>query len=421
MHPACAPLAAVLAAALVSLTAAGADAQFVTSRFADGFNQPVFAAAPDLPNETRLFVVERDGRIQIVQNGVRVPGAFLDITSCTPPNCVDTRVEGGLLGLAFSPDYASDGEFYVYYTAGDPAVVNDQVSRISRFRVIGDPLTSNAADPASEEIVFSLPQPAAENHKGGTLAFSNGYLYLALGDGGFDSNSAQDDSSLLGKLLRFDVSLAVPTPEVVAKGLRNPFRFSFDPLTGDLYLGDVGAAAREEIDVVAAADLVGVAPGQPAPLNFGWDVEEGTICRGPSPASEPACGVPLPPTTEYDTTINMRAGVIGGVVYRGGRFPNLQGHYFFGDLFSDEYWSFEWDPALGIVGGVIDRSAPFAPVDGTIELLVAFGTDAQGEIYLVDLAGEVYQLPEPGGAALLATAIGVLWLGGGPRRGGARV
>lgn len=408
-------IGSALAAGLLSGERAAAQPQ--TTLLVGGLNSPVFAAAPDLPGENRLFVVVRTGRIRIVQNGVLLPTPFLDLTSCTPPDCVDVQGEGGLLGLAFSPNYESDGEFYVYYTAGDPAIPNDLESRVSRFQVIGDPATSNSADAASEEIVFSLLQPPTSNHKGGTVAFSNGLLYLALGDGGFgNSNNAQNDATLLGKLLRFDVSLANPTPQVVAKGLRNPFRFSFDSLTGDLYIGDVGEAAREEIDVVAAEDLSAVELGQPAPLNFGWDVEEGTLCHGPDAAGEPPCGPPLlQPVFDYarmDPSSPLRRAVTGGVVYRGSRIPSLQGHYFFADLMSKEYWSFEWDPVNGIVGGVVDRSALFTPDQGAIDGIVAFGTDAQGEIYPIDLAGEVFVLPEPGEAVMLFTSVGILYLAG---------
>jgi glucose/arabinose dehydrogenase len=397
---------------LGTLFSEAAPAQITTELLVSGLDLPVFATAPDLPGERRLFVVERDGRIRVVQNGALLATPFLDRTACTPPNCVDVNGEGGLLGLAFSPSYASDGEFYVYYTAGNPAIGNDLVSRISRFRVIGDPATSNLADVASEEIVFALAQPPADNHKGGTIAFSGGWLYLALGDGGQTSNTAQNDNTLLGKLLRFDVSLANPVPQVVAKGLRNPYRFSFDSLTGDLYLADVGAAQREEVDVIAAADLSSVPLGQPALFNFGWDVEEGTLCRGPNPPSEPPCGTTLPPIAEYDSSTPARVAIIGGVVYRGLRFPSLRGEYFFGDLLSREVWSLEWNSTQGLVGPVIDRSALFDPVVGAIDQLVAFGTDARGEIYPIDQLGEVYVLPEPDSELLLVAAIAVLWLAG---------
>jgi hypothetical protein len=407
------PLACSL---LLLLLGSAASAQIGTRRLVSGLSLPVFATAPALPGENRLFVVERAGRIRIVQNGTLLGTPFLDRTSCTPPDCVDTDGEGGMLGLAFSPTYATDGEFYVYYTAGDNSINNDLVSRISRFQVIGDPATSNQADVASEEILFSLAQPAADNHKGGTIAFSDGWLYLALGDGGFSSNTAQDDNTLLGKLLRFDVSLASPVPEVVAEGLRNPFRFSIDSLTGDIYIADVGAASREEIDVIAAEDLSSVPLGQPAPFNFGWDVEEGTLCRGPNPPSEPACGTTLPPVAEYDSSTVARVAVIGGVVYRGTRIPSLYGQYFFGDLLSREVWSFEWNSTQGLVGSVVDRSALFDPDVGAIEQLVAFGTDARGEIYPIDQLGEVFVLPEPDATLLLVTAIGVLWIAGSPRR-----
>jgi glucose/arabinose dehydrogenase len=395
-----------IALALLLTVPAAADAQLATELVALA-DAPTFIAAPPIAGEERLFILERDGRIQILENDAWVVPPFLDLTACVPPDCVDIEGEGGMLGLAFSPDYELDGTFYVHYTAGDPAVTDDLETRVSRFQVVGDPATSNLADASSEEIIFSVAQPR-RFHNAGDLAIWGDDLYVGLGDGGGTSNTSQDDSSLFGKMLRLDLTMQPPSVEVVAKGLRNPYRYSFDSLTGDLYISDVGADLWEEINVVAAADLlVGVPLGMTAPLNFGWDVEEGPFCHGPNPPGEPQCGESIPPTFAFDHASNgARRSVIGGFVYRGS-IPSIRGEYFFADLASLEFWSFEWNAAQGIVGPVKDRSDDFfPPLSGSINRVWSFGTDAQGELYLADPNGGIFMLvPDPGRRLLTAVSL----------------
>jgi glucose/arabinose dehydrogenase len=213
----------------------------------------------------RLFVLERAGVIRVVTPSRQVLAApFLDIRE----RIRSSGAEQGLLGLAFSPTYAADRYFYVNYTG----VGGDTV--VSRFRVTSDP---NRADPANETVLFTVDQPFA-NHNGGHIAFGpDGLLYIGMGDGGSagDPNgNAQRDSTLLGKMLRLDVSAPGAAPQVYAKGLRNPWKFSWDSATGDLYIGDVGQNQWEEVDVLAT--------GAPPGANFGWNAMEGMHCFRPA-------------------------------------------------------------------------------------------------------------------------------------------
>ncbi len=267
--------------------------------------------------------------------GAPLPDAFLDIT-----DRVRSGGERGLLGLAFPPGYADKGYFYVNYTALNGATT------ISRFRLIaGDP---NRADPASEEILLVIAQPYA-NHNGGQIAFSprDGYLYVGMGDGGSGGdpqNRAQNPAELLGKLLRLDVEGAVGTasaylvpptnpytatigyrPEIWALGLRNPWRFSFDRQTGDLYIGDVGQGLWEEIDYQPASS----AGGQ----NYGWRIMEGAHCYNPDPCDSTGLTLPI---WEYSHSAGQC--VTGGYVYRGDDYPDLAGMYIFGDYVSGAIW-----------------------------------------------------------------------------------
>lgn len=333
------------------------------------------AAAGD---RQRLFVVEQTGRIRLVKNGGLVETPFLDITSR-----VRSGGERGLLGLAFHPRYAESRRFFVNYT---DARGN---TRIAEYRAPSD----DQADPASERIILEVDQPFA-NHNGGGLAFGpDGYLYIALGDGGSGGDPFGNGQSLatpLGKILRIDVDrgqpYAVPADNpfvsqagalaaIWAYGLRNPFRIAFDRATGDLWIGDVGQSRREEVDV----GLAGRRGGE----NYGWNVLEGSLCY------EPASGCPtagfVAPVLEYGH--DEGCSVTGGVVYRGCRMPDLAGTYFYGDYCSAFVRSFrlengrpveqrDWTAALGVSLGNIS----------------SFGTDADGEIYIVDHGGAVYRL-----------------------------
>jgi glucose/arabinose dehydrogenase len=292
--------------------------------------------------DDRLFIVEQVGRVRIVApGGIVLSTPFLDIT-----DRVNTAAwERGLLGIAFSPDYASDGAFYVNYTGSDGG------TRISRFRVSADP---NVANPASEEVLLSVAQPF-NNHNGGCLRFGpDGYLYIGLGDGGSfgdPGNRSQNPANLLGKMLRLDVSgpgtYAIPPdnpfatdPDTLAEiwhlGLRNPWRFSFDRLNGNLWIGDVGQNAFEEVNLQPASSSGGE--------NWGWRCYEADAPYNTSGCS--ASAAYDAPVFVYPHATGGRS-VTGGVVYRGEDQHNLFGHYVLADYVSGRWWTLQEDPCSG--------------------------------------------------------------------------
>jgi glucose/arabinose dehydrogenase len=410
------------------LSSARAQPQLSSERILSGLDEPVLVAAP--PGDPRLFVVLRGGEIRIYRAGVGLQAQpFLDIESK-----VDEQGEGGLLGLAFAPDFATTRAFYVYYTADGPDAGRPLTSRISRFRA--DAGTPDLADP-TEKVLLSLHQPF-DNHNGGTVAFGDdGYLYMGFGDGG-DANdpleAGQDGSTLLGKMIRIDVSFTnfnddytIPPDnpfagsdgirdEIWALGLRNPFRFSFDREGGALYIGDVGQSTREEIDVEPPAG-----PGNPGGRNYGWDVMEGDLCFSEPPdPGEPTCDAPSLTLAVHDYDHNdLRCSVTGGVVYRGSALE-LQGQYLFADYCSWQIWSFQWDGGGGITN-LVERTEQLEPDEGQINDPVGFGEDGAGEVYIVDKGGDIFRIvPEPGGVLLLAAGAAVRAAAGrirpGPRR-----
>jgi glucose/arabinose dehydrogenase len=387
---------------VVAMRAAGALAQGAAVPVGFSFSAPIYAAAP--AGDPRLFVAERAGVIRVLQDGAVLGTPFLDISDrvAIPPSS-----EGGLLGFAFAPDYTQSGVFYVYYTGdGDPSGGFTFESRVSRFTASGVTATSNIADP-QETILFRVDQPDT-NHNGGTIAIRDGFLYLGLGDGGGGGDPdelAQNDASPFGKMLRFDLAQqALPwTPETWAKGLRNPFRFSFDRETGDLYIGDVGQGSLEEIDAERADSAGG--------RNYGWDVMEGTSCfpDGSPDPGEPECNDPslVLPIHEYAND-GSTCSVTGGAVYRGSASPSLRGLYFFSDYCSARIWTLRWNRTTGIAEETTDRTDEFPTGGGSIQQPVAITEDGAGELVVVSLNGSVYRLvPEPGtsllGAATLAT------------------
>ena len=342
--------------------------------FATGLDEPV-----DIANagDDRLFVVERSGLIRIVQSdGTVLPTPFLDISA----EVGDGYVEQGLLGLAFHPDYATNGYFYVNYTD------NNGDTHIARFSV--DPGDPNLADPLSEVTVLTVTQPF-ENHNGGDLNFGpDGYLYIALGDGGSGGdpdNRAQDLGDLLGKLLRIDVTgvttYTIPASnpytqtvgargEIWDPGLRNPWRFSFDRATGDMYIGDVGQDAWEEIDMEPA--------GSTGARNYGWRCYEGTHAYN----TMGCAGVYLFPIHEYDHDTGR--AVTGGFVYRGSQFPEMAGHYIFADYVFGVFWDLFSD---GGGGWQVTEHGFLLSNPST------FGESASGELYVAgQYTGIVYQV-----------------------------
>ncbi len=371
-------------------TAGGTDLDSVL--VASGLASPVHLTAPPLdPN--RLFIVEQPGRIRIIKNGSLLATPFLAIEGPVGSG----GSEQGLLGLAFHPDYETNGRFFVDYTnnAGDTV--------IARYEVSGDP---DDADEGSEEILLTIDQPFA-NHNGGQLAFGpDGFLYVGMGDGGSGGDpfeAGQDDGTLLAKLLRLDVDVdtapfyAVPptNPDagagdplglIWAKGLRNPWRFSFDRANGDLYTGDVGQSAREEVDYQPGTSGGGE--------NYGWNVFEGNLCSDPEPdfldcpADPEGAGFTMP-ILEYDH--GEGCSITGGFVYRGCAMPDLHGTYFYGDYCTAFVRTFT------VVGGVAqdedDRTADVAPGGGlSIDNISSFGEDARGEVYVVDHDGDVFRI-----------------------------
>lgn len=361
--------------------------QVSLSRVAGGFALPVHVThAGD--GSGRIFVVEQGGRIRILDNGVVLPSLFLDISAKLV--CCG---EQGLLSVAFPPGFASKGYFYVNYTGIPVAPAAAAPTVIARYRVSAG--NANVSDPASEEVILTIPQPFS-NHNGGQLSFGpDGYLYVGMGDGGSGGdplNNGQTPGTLLGKLLRIDVeSGAVPygipptnpflgmaayRPEIWALGLRNPWRFSFDRLTGDLYIGDVGQGAVEEVDVQQA--------GSPGGQNYGWNIMEGGGCYNSAPCN--AAGLTLPIAT-YDHT--QGCSITGGMVYRGSAFPGLQGTYFFGDFCNGRVWGLRKNGAGWENTVLLDPGNP--PLN-----ITAFGEDEVGNVYVADYAsGDLLRILSP--------------------------
>ena len=351
---------------------------------ATGLSSPVWTTSP--PGDARLFVLEQSGRIRIIENGGLLAKPFLDISANVqgPVNAIGN--EQGLLGLAFHPDYAHNGRFYVHYTQGDDAIV------IAEYTVTSDP---DVADPASARVVMTIPHPNLANHNSGTVQFGpDGMLYFTVGDGGGGGdpqNHAQTLSSWLGKMLRIDVDTRTgskqygipadnpfasspdgatdPRPEIWSYGWRNAYRWDFDAATGDQIVADVGQVLVEEVDVIPH--------GTTPPENFGWHVWEGDNCYT-SPCA--ATGFHTPQVTH--THASGWCAIIGGVTYRGSCFPDLVGKYFYTDYCLHQPWSFT--PTGGQAIGDALVTATNWPTTPT-----SIHTDALGEMYVTSRDGTV--------------------------------
>ncbi|MBK7949845.1 MAG: PQQ-dependent sugar dehydrogenase [Deltaproteobacteria bacterium] len=421
---------AAACAGLLVLPITSRAQDFRVDRVATGLARPVFVTAPP-GDPSRVFVVEQHtGQIRILRRGSWTldPTPFLTVPG------VSTGSEQGLLGLAFHPEYASNGFFYVHLTNPD--------SRVLRYSVSANP---DLADPGSAVQVLSFAQPQS-NHNGGWIGFGiDRYLYVASGDGGGSNDSgtghtanvgnAQDlTSNRLGKILRVDVDVdgfpddpdenwAAPPDnpfvgrpeddEIWVYGLRNPWRASFDRETGDLYIGDVGQGACEEIDVQPAASAGGE--------NYGWRLREGVIAT-------PGVGGPKPPGA-IDPVLDYSHGaggcsnvpasffgfaVTGGYVYRGPA-TSLRGRYFFADFATGRLWSAIWDRSAPAefdgsnYTSLVDHAddPAFRPSAGVIGSVSSFGEDSDGNLYVLDLNdGEVFFLPEPSGELAFVTLLG---------------
>lgn len=352
---------------------------------AEGFRQPLQVVDPG-DGSGRLFVVEQPGQIRIVRDGNVGSTPFLDVSD----RITTDGTEQGLLGLAFHPNYAENGTFFVGYTANRGDGVGNNT--VARFQVSDD--DPDRADPESEEVLLSVEDPY-RNHNGGMVAFGpDGLLYVGFGDGGAGGDpeeNAENPAVLLGKVLRIDVDsasngepYAIPddnpfadgetgAPEVWAYGLRNPWRFSFDRQTGDLWIADVGQNAYEEINRQPA--------GSPGGENYGWDAMEGTHCF-----EDDDCQVAVEegrvvlPVAEYGHDLGN--SVTGGFVYRGVGIPSLHGVYIFADFGSGLLW--------GLVR-VDDAWVLSEPVETGLSVS-SFGEDADGELYVTAFDGALYRL-----------------------------
>lgn len=349
-------LIAVAILVAVAGAASASPSAFGRKVVARGFDEPVQVTAPR--NEARrLYVVEQPGTIRVIERGKVRSGFFLDARSQ-----ITAGGEQGLLGLAFDPKYGTNRFVYVNYTdtGGD--------TRVVRYRTDG-----RRALPGTARVLLRVAQPYA-NHNGGNLVFGpDGYLYVGTGDGGSGGDPedrSQDMGSLLGKMLRLDVRRPGSAPEIVALGLRNPWRYSFDRRTGDLYIGDVGQSEIEEIDFTPRES--------PGLENYGWDVYEGSRQFESKPLGPGSLVRPV-----YEYTHQSGCSVTGGYVYRGVAKPGLRGVYVFGDYCSGTVWS------LRVVDG---RATGVRKEAFKIPSLTSFGEDAAGELYATSHAGVVYRL-----------------------------
>jgi glucose/arabinose dehydrogenase len=344
---------------------------------ATGLSFPVALTAP--AGDPRLFIVEKGGAIRIVKEGALLPTPFLDLTGR-----VSTGAEQGLFDLAFDPGYATNGRFIVHYTD-----VNGNTVVSAFHAATADP---DRADPASETVLLTAEQPFA-NHNGGQLEFGpDGMLYIGLGDGGGAGDPggrAQSLADLLGSILRVDVSsgtgyTAPPDnpfagrtdarPEIWSFGLRNPWRFTFDPATGDLYIADVGQNAWEEVDVATAAGGAGRG------TNFGWNIMEASHCYAASSCDTTGLALPV---LEYSHSEGC--SISGGYVYRGAAIPALQGHYFYADYCQGWVRSFRFQDGAVTEPQQWPTLAPGGGVPG-------FGRDAAGELYVLSAEGRVSKI-----------------------------
>lgn len=352
-----------------SATIDGARVEFET--FAEGLQSPVVLASP--PGDERIFVVEKTGTIVIFKSGARVETPFLDIETL-----VSSGGEQGLLGLAFHPDFASNGRFFVDYT-----------DRQGNTQIVEYHATGDVADAETARILLSVDQPYP-NHNGGWIAFGpDGLLYIAMGDGGSGGDpqgNGQNPNALLGKILRLDVNAAEPygipagnpfaagggAPEVFVLGVRNPWRNAFDGET--LYVADVGQSASEEITVLDLASAAG--------SNLGWNVIEGTDCY-PTGAVCVQGGFVMP---QHTYSHDEGCSITGGYVYRGQAIPELNGRYFFADYCVGTLRSLRY--ADGSVSDVTDSADDL----GSLGMVLSFGQDSAGELYVLTDAGVVLKM-----------------------------
>jgi glucose/arabinose dehydrogenase len=371
--------------------------ELVLTELATGLERPVYLTQPRGDSQ-RLFVVEKPGRIRILRDGALVEAPFLSI-----PGVSEAGDEMGLLGIAFHPEYAENGRFYVYYSTMQSGSHN---SRIAEYRVAAD--NPDLADASSERILLEVAEPQ-QNHNGGDLEFGrDGYLYIGLGDGGGGGDNhgtignGQNLTTHLGKILRIDVdgsgagpnaAYGIPAgnigaegalPEIWSYGLRNPWRFSFDACTGDMYIADVGQGEIEEIDF------------EPAGLggrNYGWRLMEGENCFNPDSGCNAAAQNLVLPVATYDHGVGQ--SITGGYVYRSSAIPALRGAYIYADYGSSRFFALRMaangsvaEPQLDISDNINPQSGGSRQVTG----ITSFGQDGPGNVYVLSYGGGVYRI-----------------------------
>jgi glucose/arabinose dehydrogenase len=377
--------------------------KLVLTPFVGGLEKPVFLTQPP-GDATRLFVIEKPGRIRIIEGGALLETPFL-----TVPGVNERYDEMGLLGLAFHPDYQSNGRFFVYYSTllnGD-----EHYNRVAEFHVSGD---ADVADASSQRVLFQVREPA-DNHNGGDIAFNlDGFLYIGLGDGGGGGDmhgsigNGQNLSTFLAKILRIDVdgtgsggpaatdgaeagttvqygipagnlSVQGALPEIWSYGLRNPWRYSFDPCTGDMYIGDVGQDRIEEINFE---------PYGAAGRNYGWRLMEGNDCFNPNSGCSATTQDLVLPVATYDHDIGK--SITGGYVYRGAAIPNLRGTYLYADYESARFFALRMQNG-GVAAAQAEITDNINP-GGGIDNITSFGQDNIGNLYVLTYAGGVYRI-----------------------------
>jgi glucose/arabinose dehydrogenase len=371
----------ILSSGLIGMPSpASSDAFQLVEEFPNlTFDRPLGLQDPG-DDSNRLFVVEQTGKILVFENSASVTNStvFLDLSDKITKSNIRGNEEG-LLGLAFHPDYGNDGTFFVDYTADTP-----RRTVIARYSVSA--ANPDVADPSSERIILEVEQPY-QNHNGGQLQFGpDGYLYIGMGDGGSGGDpqgNGQNLSTLLGAILRINIDMSGPgsnysipqdnpfagnskgyREEIYAYGLRNPWRFSFDSQTGDLWVGDVGQDAIEEIDVIEAGG------------NYGWNIKEGTACYNPVLGCNDT-GL-INPVAEYNHSVGEC--IIGGFVYRGEAVPLLVGYYIYADFMSGRIWSLKYDG-----GTVVENNKLF---DSGLSIS-SFGIDAQNKLLILAFDGKI--------------------------------
>jgi len=372
--------------------------ELVLTELASGLQRPIYLSQPRGDSE-RLFVVEKPGRVRILRAGALVETPFL-----TVPGVSERGGEMGLLGFAFHPQYSDNGRFYVYYST---IAGGSHISRIAEYRVSSD--NPDLADAGSERVLLEVSQPQ-DNHNGGDLEFGlDGFLYVGLGDGGGGGDqhgpigNGQNLGTHLGKILRLDVdgtgagpngNYAVPAgnlaaegalPEIWSYGLRNPWRFSFDGCTGDMYIADVGQGDFEEIDF------------EPAGLggrNYGWRLMEGDTCFNPDEGCDAEQQNLVLPVATYGR--NLGQSITGGYVYRSAAIPALKGAYIYADYASSRFFALRMTADGSVAAPQVDISDNINPIvngdDRQISGITSFGQDGPGNVYVLTFDGGVYRI-----------------------------